>query len=537
MTMLPVPHPPAYLLRRKFLLALPVIALPFLAFIFYSLGGGQGPKKGPAAAGFLSGFNMELPKAKFTKRDSALNKLGYYEKADADSLRRKEIGQRDPYMPHPMTSRRELPHTASEPLPIRGDAASPDQKADALLQQLDRIRKTMRQPAVVSPVMSGSMSSESMSNGSISRVPQRVGFVRPVDTPVADPEIERLNSMLDKVLRIQHPGEPVEGSHPGVTPAAVVGSGTGELLAVDSSNALPAVVPDDQTLTTGTTIALRLSEDGMLNGIRIPRGQLIYGVVNISADRMQVAIHSIRMDHNIYTVALQVYDLDGLPGIHIPGMLSRDVAKQSADQGVSGLNLFSVDPGLGAQAANAGIQTAKSLFSRKVRLVRVGVRAGYQVLLHNTRSISRFPALCVDSPDASLQPPGIVPGGSFLRRDREEGMELGCRGIFLDSGVLWFSLSLRNRSPIEFVPEYARWFVRDRKRFKRTAVQDLALTPVFVPALPVVAGDSSCGSWTGFKPFALGKDKELVLEVGEKGGGRVLRIVMGHRDLLSAKRN
>ena len=28
-----------------------------------------------------------------------------------------------------------------------------------------------------------------------------------VDTPVADPQLDRLNTMLDKVIRIQHPGE------------------------------------------------------------------------------------------------------------------------------------------------------------------------------------------------------------------------------------------------------------------------------------------------------------------------------------------
>ena len=207
----------------------------------------------------------------------------------------------------------------------------------------------------------------------------------------------------------------------------------------------------------------------MLNGIRIPKDQLVYGVVSINNDRMQVSINSIYTNKDIYTTSLQVYDMDGLPGIHIPGMLSRDVAKQSADQGVSGLNLLSVDPGLGAQAANAGIQTAKSLFSRKVRLVRVGVRAGYQVLLRNTRSTNRSRTPCTDSSlVTSIQPPGIVPGDSFLRRCRLEGMELDCRGINLKDDILWFALSLRNRSPIQYTPDYVRWFICDRKQFKRT---------------------------------------------------------------------
>jgi hypothetical protein len=342
--------------------------------------------------------------------------------------------------------------------------------------------------------------------------------------------------MLDKILRIQHPGEQAD-----VRPAAAVlpagAVATGELLAADSSNTVSAEVPRDQTLTTGATIALRLMDEAVLNGVRLSRDQLLYGTVSINNDRMQVSIHSIRTNHDIYAISLQVYDMDGLPGIHIPGMLSRDVAKQSADQGVSGLNVLSIDPGLGAQAANAGIQTAKSLFSRKVRLVRVGVRAGYQVLLRNTRSTNHSRTPCTDPARCSLliQPPGIVPGGSFLRRCRSEGMELDCRGIYLKGDLLWFALGLRNRSPIGYTPDYVRWFIRDRKQFKRTAVQDLPVSPAYAPPLATVAGDSAFETWIGFTPFALGKDKELVLEIGEKGGGRELRMVIGHKDLLNAK--
>ena len=523
-------HSPAFLRRRKSLLVLPLVAFPFLAFVFYSLGGGQGLKKTPAAGSSILGFNMELPMAKFNRRDSGLNKLGYYQKADADSLRKKEFGQRDPYMLHPNLPRREFPQMAGVPLHSGVLSTVPaDQKADELLRQIDRIRKSMQQPGEAGvPVR------ETLPMAGAGELHMRK--VAAEDTSMRDPQIERINGMLDKILKIQHPGEQGDVH----SAAAIAPSGTGvsgELVAADSSNTVPAEVPRDQTLTTGATIALRLMEDAVLNGVRIPRDQLVYGVVSINNDRMQVAVNSICTYHDIYTISMQVYDMDGLPGIHIPGMLSRDVAKQSADQVIGGFNPLVYDPGLGAQAANAGIQTAKSLFSRKVRLVRVGVRAGYQVLLRNTRSTNHFRTPC---PDASLivtsiQPPGIVPGGSFLHRSRSEGMELDCRGIYLKDDVLWFALALRNHSPMGYVPDYARWIIRDRKQFKRTAVQDLPVSPVYAPPLVAVAGDSTVESWTGFRPFALGKDKELVLEIGEKGGGRALRMVIGHKEILNAK--
>jgi hypothetical protein len=89
----------------------------------------------------------------------------------------------------------------------------------------------------------------------------------------------------------------------------------------------------------------------------------------------------VRYGQNIFPVSLSVYDMDGLAGIYIPGAITRDVAKQTGDEAIQGIGLTTLDPSLGAQAASAGIQAAKTLISKKVKLVRVVVKAGYQVLL------------------------------------------------------------------------------------------------------------------------------------------------------------
>lgn len=73
--------------------------------------------------------------------------------------------------------------------------------------------------------------------------------------------------------------------------------------------------------------------------------------------------------------------MDGQQGLYIPGAITRDVAKQSADQGIETMNLGTYDASLGAQAASAGIQAAKTLIGKKIKLVKVTVRAGYRVML------------------------------------------------------------------------------------------------------------------------------------------------------------
>ncbi|MDP4260109.1 MAG: conjugative transposon protein TraM, partial [Bacteroidota bacterium] len=247
--------------------------------------------------------------------------------------------------------------------------------------------------------------------------------LRAESDPSEDKQVEKWNELLDKIMRIQHP----EASKMPDTVAPVIG-GAGRLIFEVSekkeeapmrefagsaeearvlpvsdgnvfitlddkqvvsdtlaTNTIPAVVEEDQELTAGSTLVLRITEEETVNGVAIPRNTLIYGIVSLNGERMNVSIPSIRCGAAIYPVSLQVYDLDGLPGIRIPDGLGREVAKESAQQGIGSVGIGVIDPSLGAQAASAGIQAAKTFLGRKIRQVRVSVGAGYQVLLKNTR--------------------------------------------------------------------------------------------------------------------------------------------------------
>ena len=465
-----------------------------------------------AAAGAKAdslGINTRLPQAVVNGRD-LLNKKLQYEQAERDSIRKAQFERQDPY--------RRDSGTIGRPLGVLGPVRT-DPRAEQVLQELKRLQQVVRSPETPRAVV----------HSSFIPPPPRLRIQEPVDT-VGDARVGRLNELLDKVIRVQHPVE-----ERAKTAVARVMDEVGP--SDSSANTISAVVADDQTLTTGTTIALRIMDSIRVNGRVWPAGQLVYGTVSINNDRMLVHIGSLREDRALFVTDLQVYDLDGIAGIHIPGMLGREVAKQSADQGVSSLNILNADPGLGAQAASAGIQTVKSFVGRKVKQVRVSVRAGYQVLLRAAQpkpggrvglGVLVQPAVMVDSPD-------FAPEGRVIAHCRSEGVRLRLRGIWLVDGRLWFGLEWENTSAISYAPGYTRWFIRDRRRVRRTAMQEVAVEPISEHAPPVVGGDSTVRNWTGFRSFALGRDKELVLEVGEKGGGRELQLVIKHQELLNAK--
>jgi len=73
-----------------------------------------------------------------------------------------------------------------------------------------------------------------------------------------------------------------------------------------------------------------------------------------------------------------------MPGLWAPDAVFGDVASAGAVDALGGISVYGMD-GISAQVAGAGIDAAKSLFSRKVRVVRVKLKSGEKVLLRNNR--------------------------------------------------------------------------------------------------------------------------------------------------------
>ncbi|MBK8775253.1 MAG: conjugative transposon protein TraM, partial [Chitinophagaceae bacterium] len=230
-------------------------------------------------------------------------------------------------------------------------------------------------------------------------------------SPDADPEMDQLNGTLEKILDIQHPDrvkeklkekslknkeqvfimskQPVKNNislldtNKNKKPAENKFYGVEEDKDSDEQNTVEAVVHQTQTLVNGAIVKMRLLNDIYLSGSLIPKGNFVFGTAELNDERLEININSIRNNNSLFTVKLEVYDMDGLPGIYIPGAISRDVAKQSADNSLQLMELTSMDPSFKAQAAATGINAAKSLLSKKVKQVKVLVKAGYKVLLRD----------------------------------------------------------------------------------------------------------------------------------------------------------
>ncbi len=402
-------HSAKYAKQRRFLVILPLLTLPFLTLMFWAFGGGKAGAT-TTQANKQQGLNLKLPDAKL-KDEEGLNKLSFYQKAALDSAKAKEAERLDPYWNKSMNDSS-----------IGFTTNGMDANQTKVYNKLNELKTALNQSHAAASMSSKSnynpysLKSYSSSND-VKRLQSMMQNINADKTE--DPEITQLNEMLDKIQAIQNPSQAETLSKPSkgntlsvkkkshkadvsllkdnIKPSTQsdtsiltnVGNAFYSTTSFDAqtdsnfNNTIEAIISETQTIVTGSTIKLALSSDVTIQNEVIPSGTPVYGTASLSNERLKIQVISIRYGNSILPVKLNVYDMDGQEGIYIPGSINRTVAKQSANNAASGINVTTVDQSVGAQAASAGIEAAKTLFSKKVKLIKMTVRAGYKVLLRD----------------------------------------------------------------------------------------------------------------------------------------------------------
>ncbi len=152
-------------------------------------------------------------------------------------------------------------------------------------------------------------------------------------------------------------------------------------------NTISACVHNNQTVMEGQTVRFRLLEPMLVSGREIPRNALVVGTAKVQGERLNVLVSSLEYNGNIIPVELSVYDTDGQAGIFIPGSMERSAAKEiAANMGTSVGSSVNISTDAGAQlASDLGkglIQGTSQYFAKKMRTVKVHLKAGYRVLLY-----------------------------------------------------------------------------------------------------------------------------------------------------------
>lgn len=344
--------------QRKFLLVLPLIVLPFVTLLFVAMGGGKGSQ---ANAAQPQGLNMSLPKSVLAGSPAG-DKMGFYDQAQKDSIKLTEQRKSDPY-----TRKRGDTLASFGTSKFTGSPAnSPQSDAPANERQIYQ-RLAALQQTVDKPVQPGAPA--------VSTVAAQPKPAQPAVSE--DPELKQMSALLGQIMDIQHP-ERVKARTDTAAAAA----------AAEKFRAIPAVIDGKQKITDGTVIRIRLLDSVTLGGQFFPKGQLVFVSGNFYNQRLSLHIKSIRQGNQIFPVDLTVYDeTDGLEGVCVPEALTSDAVKEGSADAVQGMQFLSMDQSMATQAASAGLNAAKGLFSKKVKRVKAKLKDGHRLLLRDNQKL------------------------------------------------------------------------------------------------------------------------------------------------------
>ena len=151
-------------------------------------------------------------------------------------------------------------------------------------------------------------------------------------------------------------------------------------------NTISAVIHTDQTVMDGESVRLRLSEPMRAGKMLVRENTLLSGFAKIQGERLQITVTSMEYNGSIIPVEMSVYDTDGQRGIFIPDTKEINAAKEIvANMGTNAATSINLSNDAGKQfAADMGrnvIQGVSQFFSKKMREVKVNLKAGYRIFL------------------------------------------------------------------------------------------------------------------------------------------------------------
>ena len=116
------------------------------------------------------------------------------------------------------------------------------------------------------------------------------------------------------------------------------------------------------------------------------------------------------------------------------------------------------------------------------------------------------------------------------------GIQYTLKGIYTHNGLLYFHIQLKNSSNVPFDVDCITFKIVDKKVAKRTAIQEQVIMPLRAHNnLTLIGGKRTERVVFTLPKFTIPDDKQLIIELNEKEGGRRQSFVVENADLVRAK--
>ncbi|HQS22831.1 MAG: conjugative transposon protein TraN [Sphingobacteriia bacterium 24-36-13] len=120
-------------------------------------------------------------------------------------------------------------------------------------------------------------------------------------------------------------------------------------------------------------------------------------------------------------------------------------------------------------------------------------------------------------------------------KDKDFGIRLRMNGLFIQGNVMYMRINIENQSNINYDIDQLRFFIRDQKKAKRTATQEIEILPVLTyNNTDKIKGQTSNTIVFALSKFTIPDKKYLAIQLMEKNGGRHLELHIKNKTIVKA---
>jgi len=118
-------------------------------------------------------------------------------------------------------------------------------------------------------------------------------------------------------------------------------------------------------------------------------------------------------------------------------------------------------------------------------------------------------------------------------KDYKYNMKLHLNGLFIHERAMYFRIKLENNSNVSYDISQLRFFIRDQKKAKRTASQEIEINPLYIHNnTEIVVGKSEVSLVFALPKFTIPDKKYLAIQLMEDQGGRHLELQVKNKKLM-----
>lgn len=120
-------------------------------------------------------------------------------------------------------------------------------------------------------------------------------------------------------------------------------------------------------------------------------------------------------------------------------------------------------------------------------------------------------------------------------KDEQWDIKAMVSGIYIKNEIMYYQLNITNSSPVDYDIDVLRFFIRDKKKGKRTAIQETDLKPLHISGnTSQVKANSTSSIVFALDKFTIPDAKYLAVQIMEKNGGRHLSMKVSNKRIMHA---